>query len=64
MVRILWNIDVEIAAVTPQQSTVLATACKSGADPDLPHQVGLQRKVTVLLPFELATMVECISGEP
>jgi hypothetical protein len=24
----------------------------------------LQRKVTVLLPFEFATMVESISGEP
>jgi hypothetical protein len=41
-----------------------ASACKSGIDPELPNQLALQRKVTVLLPFEFATMVESISGEP
>lgn len=35
-----------------------------GVRPDVPNQVALQRKVTVLLPFELPTIVELISGEP
>jgi hypothetical protein len=37
---------------------------KSRSDPDLPHQLALQLKVTVLLPSELSVIVESISGEP
>jgi hypothetical protein len=51
-------------AVCRDDVALLATAGQSGRNPDLPHQVALQLKVTVLLPFELTTTVESIAGEP